>query len=257
MFLVPVVMHSPVITKPALFLSEAACCFAMNPVGYGPSGNHRTLSAHKDNKMNDRYFDSCPMDISDDDILKAMKDISGYLDITPGDFKEIYRIAYKHAVERLTHSIRAKDVMTREVIFVKKDTSLKEMAEILDRHVISGVPVIGDDQSVAGVISEKDFLIHMGAKEKRSFMGVVTHCLSNKGCIALPMRMQNAEDIMTSPAITVREDTPIFEIANIFTEKNINRTPVTDRNNKLIGIVTRADIVRSSCATENSTARRI
>ncbi len=207
----------------------------------------------KDNKMNDRYLDDYPMDISDDDILKAMKDISGYLDITPGDFKEIYRIAFKHAVERLTYSITAKDVMTRAVVFVKKDTSLEKVADILDRHLISGVPVIGDDQNVVGVISEKDFLFHMGAKEMRSFMGVVGHCLRNKDCIALPMRMQKAEDIMTSPAITVREDTPVFEIANMFTEKNINRTPVTDRNNKLLGIVTRADIVRSSCATENST----
>ena len=196
------------------------------------------------------------MDISDDDILKAMKDISGYLDITPGDFKEIYRIAYTHAVERLTHSITAKDVMTGSVVFVKKGTYLEEVAEILDRHVISGVPVIGDDQSVVGVISEKDFLFHMGAKEMRSFMGVAAHCLRNKGCVVLPMRMQKAEDIMTSPAITVRADTPVFEIANMFTEKNINRTPVTDRNHKLLGIVTRTDIVRSSCATENFTARQ-
>ncbi len=207
--------------------------------------------------MNDRYLDSCPMDISDDDILKAMKDISGYLDITPGDFKEIYRIAYKHAVERLTYSITAKDVMTREVVFAKKDTSLEEVAEILDHHEISGVPVIGDDQSVVGVISEKDFLFHMGAKNKKSFMGVVLCCSKKNGCIAISIRKQKAADIMTSPAVTASEHTPVAEIANIFTEKNINRTPVTDRNNKLIGIVTRADIVRSSCATENSTARRI
>lgn len=206
--------------------------------------------------MSHRYLDACPMDISDDDILKAMKDISGYLDVTPGDFKEIYRFAYKHAVDRLMHSVTAKDVMTGSVVFVKKDTSLEEVADILDRHEISGVPVIGDDQSVAGVISEKDFLFHMGAKEMRSFMGVVGHCLRNKDCIALPMRMQKAEDIMTSPAITVREDTPVFEIANMFTEKHINRTPVTDRNHKLLGIVTRTDIVRSSCATENFTARQ-
>ena len=207
--------------------------------------------------MSHRYLDSCPMDISDDDILKAMKDISGYLDITPGDFKEIYRIAYKHAVERFTYSITAEDIMTREVVFVKKDTSLEKVAEIMDRHEISGVPVVGDDQSVVGVISEKDFLFHMGAKNEKSFMGVVLHCLKENGCIAISMRKQKAADIMTSPAVTVSEHTPVAEIANIFTEKNINRTPVADRNNKLLGIVTRADIVRSSCAIENSTARRI
>jgi CBS-domain-containing membrane protein len=84
------------------------------------------------------------MDISDDDILKAMKDISGYLDITPGDFKEIYRFAYRHTVERLRHSVKAKDVMTRNVVFVKKDTSLEDVADILNRNLISGVPVIDD-----------------------------------------------------------------------------------------------------------------
>jgi CBS domain-containing protein len=52
------------------------------------------------------------------------------------------------------------------------------------------------------------------------------------------------------------EGTFVAEIANISTEKNINRTPVTDRNHKLLGIVTRTDIVRSSCATENFTARQ-
>ncbi len=52
------------------------------------------------------------------------------------------------------------------------------------------------------------------------------------------------------------EGTFVAEIANMFIKKNINRTPVTDRNHKLLGIVTRTDIVRSSCATENFTARQ-
>ena len=191
------------------------------------------------------------MDISDDDILKAMRNISGYLDITPGDFKEIYRFAYKHAIDRLRHSVKAKDVMTRNVISVEENTSLEEVAKILNRYVISGVPVIDDDKSVVGVISEKDFLFHMGAKEKRTFMGVVAHCLKSKGCVAISMRKQNAKDIMTSPAVTVDEKTPVSEIANIFIEENINRTPVVGPGQKLVGIVTRTDIIRSSCFIEN------
>jgi len=202
--------------------------------------------------MNEQYSDACQMDISDDDILMAMKDISGYLDITPGDFKEIYRFAYMHAVERLTSSVTAKDVMTREVVFVKTDTPVEEAAEILDRHNISGVPVIRDDLNIVGVISEKDFLFHLGAKENTSFMGIIANCLKKSGCIALSMIKQTAADIMTSPAVTVSEQTPVSEIADIFKEKNINRTPVAGRDGKLIGIVTRTDIVRSSCATGNA-----
>ena len=201
--------------------------------------------------MKNQYFESCPMDISDDDILKAMRNISGYLDITPGDFKEIYRFAYKHAIDRLRHSVKAKDVMTRNVISVEENTSLEEVAKILNRYVISGVPVIDDDKSVVGVISEKDFLFHMGAKEKRTFMGVVAHCLKSKGCVAISMRKQNAKDIMTSPAVTVDENVSVSEIANIFIEENINRTPVVGPGQKLVGIVTRTDIIRSSCFIEN------
>ena len=202
-----------------------------------------------DNNIKDRFIDPAPMDLTDEDVLKAMKDISGYLDITPGDFKEIYSFAYRHAVERHIHSTRAKDAMTKEVVFVNRTTPLKDVADILNRHDISGVPVVDDENKVVGVISEKDFLFNMGAKETRTFMGVVAHCLKNKGCVAISMQKQKAQDIMSSPAVTVSENTLVSEIAGIFTEKKINRTPVTDPNDILIGIVTRTDIVKSYCSS--------
>jgi CBS domain-containing protein len=115
-------------------------------------------------------------------------------------------------------------------------------------HGISGVPVIDERNSVVGVISEKDFLFHMGEKKKRSTMEVIAQCLSSKGCVAFSMHTGFAKDIMASPAITVYEDTPVFEIASIFAEKNINRVPVLEQNGHLVGIVARADIFRTTCA---------
>jgi CBS-domain-containing membrane protein len=196
--------------------------------------------------MNHQYLNTGPTDISDDDILKAMKDISGYLDITPGDFKEIYRFAYGHALDRMTQSVTAGEVMTTDVVFVKKDDTLETAAKIMARHGIAGLPVVENGEEVVGVISEKDFLFHMGGKNARSFMEVVAQCLRSKGCVANPIRRKKAEDIMTSPAITVRKDTPVSEIANIFMEKEINRVPVTDDGGKLLGIIAREDIVKSS-----------
>jgi len=196
--------------------------------------------------MNHQYLNTGPTDISDDDILKAMKDITGYLDITPGDFKEIYRFAYGHALDRMTHSVTAGEVMTTDVVFVKKDDTLETAANIMARHGIAGLPVVENGEEVVGVISEKDFLFHMGGKNAGSFMEVVAQCLRNKGCVAIPIRRKKAKDIMTSPAITVRKDTPVSEIANIFTEKEINRVPVTDNGGKLLGIIAREDIVKSS-----------
>lgn len=192
-------------------------------------------------------FGSCPVDMSDADILDAMKSISGYLDITPGDFKEIFRYAYRHALERIAQSLLAKDLMTEKVISVFLNTSLKETAAKMAAHGISGVPVLDERNAVVGMISEKDFLFHMGEKKTRSTMEVIAQCLSSKGCVAVSMRTGFAKDIMTSPARTVFEDTPVFEIASIFAEKNINRVPVIDKNSHLVGIVARADIFQATC----------
>jgi CBS domain-containing membrane protein len=189
-----------------------------------------------------------PAAISDDDILKAMKEMEGYLDITPGDFKEIYRHAYKHALNRLLRGLPAKEVMSRAVAAVDMDTSLKDVAEIMARRGISGLPVLDQNNAVVGVISERDFLNAFGPAGAKSFMEVLATCLAGTGCIAVTARKQKAEEIMTTPPICVGEETPVSEIARIFAEKRINRVPVTDRNGKLVGIVSRADIVRYSFA---------
>jgi CBS domain-containing membrane protein len=200
------------------------------------------------NEVINTIFGSCPIDMSDEDILDAMKSIPGYLDITPGDFKEIFRYAYRHAIERIAQSLLARDVMTVKLISVTQDTSLQETSAKMAAHGISGVPVIDESNSVVGVISEKDFLFHMGEKKTRSTMEVIAQCLSSKGCVALSMHTGFAKDIMTSPALTVYDDAPVFEIASIFAEKNINRVPVLDKNDHLVGIVARADIFQTTCA---------
>ena len=186
------------------------------------------------------------VEISDNDIYEAMKDVPGYLDITPADLKEIYRFAYRHALERMTRSVRAHDIMTTRVFSVNRTTPVKEVAELMAEKSVSGIPVLEEDGKVAGIISEKDFLSHMGSRDKTHFMAVVAECLKGKGCVAMPIRSQKAEDIMTSPAVTVKEDTSVIEIANLFTEKNINRVPVINEEGRLKGIVSRADIVRAS-----------
>lgn len=65
----------------------------------------------------DRAFD-----ISEDDIYEAMKEVGGYIDITPADFRTLYVAAHRHAISRLAASVKAGDVMTRNVVFVEKDT---------------------------------------------------------------------------------------------------------------------------------------
>ena len=185
------------------------------------------------------------IDISDDDVLQAMKKLGGYVDITFGDFKELYHIACSHALNRLMHSVRARDIMTKKVVSVQTQDQSVEIAERMANHNVSGIPVLDDEGQVVGIISENDFLSRMGDREVTSFMSIVARCLQQKGCLAVSVSKQKAEDIMTSPVVTVSEDTPVSEIVQIFAEKKINRVPVTSGDGKLIGIVSRADTLQT------------
>jgi CBS domain-containing membrane protein len=186
------------------------------------------------------------VDITDEDVYDAMKEIPGYLDITPGDFKEVYRHAYRRAVERLKRSIKAKDVMTRDVVFVDIKTPMKEVAQALGSHGISGLPVVDLEGKVVGVISEKDFLRHMGAQDKMTFMAFVAERLKEAWCVDESIGERTAGEMMTSPAVTIDENKPVIEIATLFKEKNINRAPVINQQGGLVGLVSRADIIEST-----------
>jgi CBS domain-containing protein len=111
---------------------------------------------------------------------------------------------------------------------------------------ISGVPVTDAAGKVVGVISEKDFLAQMGVTRHQNFMTLVASCLRGKGCIALPIKKQQAGDIMSSPAVTVGLEASVKEIAALFTERGINRVPVTDPEGRLLGIVSRGDLVKAT-----------
>ena len=186
-----------------------------------------------------------PLDITDADVLDAMKKISGYIDITPGDFKEIYKIAYRITVERLAQSRMALDVMTPDVVSVMADTPLHETAATMARHNVSGLPVMNANHELLGVVSDKDFLKKLGGADIRSFMHLLAERLRGKVPAIADLKDKKAQDIMTAPAVTVEETTSVSEIAKLFEERNINRVPVLDQNGQLAGIVSRADLIRT------------
>ena len=192
-------------------------------------------------------LNECTMAITDEDIIQAMKQIPGYLDITPSDFMEIYLIAFSHAMSRLQNAIKADAIMTRDVITVHENASLVEVAKKMADRQISGLPVVRDDQTISGIISEKDFLKKMNEDKAPSFMRVVLHSLETTGCIASELKKLVAADIMSFPCITTLPQTPVIEVAKMMDQKNINRIPVIDDELKLVGIIARSDIVQTMC----------
>ncbi len=184
------------------------------------------------------------LEISEEDVLAAMRGVPGYLDITPGDFRELYELAYAHAVSRLTHRLLARQVMVRDVVSVTPATPLTEVAETMARAAVSGVVVVDEGRPV-GVISERDFLVRLGAGKSASFMAVISGCLSDRGCAVRPLREERAEEIMSSPVVTVGEEEPLCVVADRQHDHRVNRVVVVDAAGRLAGILTRHDLVRA------------
>jgi CBS domain-containing membrane protein len=184
-------------------------------------------------------------DISDKDIYDAMKDIHGYLDVTPQDIKEIYLLAYRHAIERLANSVRAKDIMMEEVVVIGPETSIGEIAEVMTRHGISGVPVVENGRLV-GMVTERDLLKQLNVEGLSTLADLLAAFLKGKGCASPSLQHKKAGEIMTSPVRTINEETPLAEIAHLFSTQQINRAPVLSGDGTLVGIVSRNDIVRAS-----------
>jgi len=154
--------------------------------------------------------------------------------------------------------MNVQDVMTAEVISVRAETPLKEVARLLAEHGISGVPVLDDREQVIGVVSEADFLLKEQAGTRRQ-SGSLLWWLTDRNELQRAerkLRATTAGEIMTSPAITVAAERPLREAAALMTRHRINRLPVVD-GGRLVGIVTRADMVETFLVPDDELRQRI
>jgi CBS domain-containing membrane protein len=186
--------------------------------------------------------ETCPV-VTLDDLRDALRKMKTYVDITEEDLKKIYELALQHARVGIASRVTAKEIMTKNVVFVKRDADLHEAARILSDNRISGMPVIDDDNRVIGVISEADLLMLAGMKKEHVFKDIVRHILGEP--VSARKDGNRVEDVMSFPPITSMADDDITAIANVLDEKRIKRLPVVDAEGKLIGIISRADILRT------------
>lgn len=150
--------------------------------------------------------------------------------------------------------MKVEQLMTRDVRTVSPDTSLKDVAGILSSHGISGLPVVDADGRVLGVVSEADILRkEQGLGGRRS--GVLGWLL-DRGEPDPRLEARTAGEAMTSPALSIEPGRPVSEAAKLMVEKEINRLPVVSEG-RLVGIVTRADLVRAFHRPDEEIEREI
>lgn len=118
------------------------------------------------------------------------------------------------------------DLMTTEVIAVSRDTGLREAARLMFRNRVSGLPVTEPDGTLIGIITEADFLRleverQEGARDQVATVG----------------------EVMSIGVVTIRPEMEIYEAAKIMAVQEVKRLPVVDDDNRLLAVISRADIV--------------
>ena len=120
--------------------------------------------------------------------------------------------------------LKAKDIMNTNVVCVKKDLPIFEAAKLLVEHNVSGLPVVEDDMTLAGILSEKDVVDLFYESEKAE--------------------SKTVNDYMTDPAVHFEEDSALANICD-FLLKNIFRRVSVTSNGKLVGIISVKDVLNS------------
>ena len=119
--------------------------------------------------------------------------------------------------------LKAKDIMVEIVISVKKDTSIYDALELMKEHCIAGIPVVEDDMTLIGIISEKDVL---------SLLFYATGDEEEKV----------VDDFMTQPPVHFDKEEKLLDLCDCLINQDFRRVPITSKG-KLVGIISRADIV--------------
>jgi CBS domain-containing protein len=145
--------------------------------------------------------------------------------------------------------MKVSEIMTKEVMTVKRNTSVNEVAKLMGAHDISGVPVVDDDDHVIGIITELDLIVRNTRMEMPRFIEVLDWGripLERPGHAKERLRHMlgtEAADLMTEKVETIGPDAPVEDLAELMVKHRVNPVPVVDEAEKLIGIVSRADLV--------------
>ncbi len=144
---------------------------------------------------------------------------------------------------------RVGDVMTADVITVSPNTTVSQIARLMSEHHIGGVPVVNNAGQVVGVVTELDLIMRNTRFEMPAFFTILDMIFYLETPGHYKKRLKHilgtkAEEIMSKPAETISPDDTIEELSKIMEGRRMNPIPVVDENEKLVGIVSRSDVVR-------------
>ncbi|MCB1757559.1 MAG: CBS domain-containing protein [Gammaproteobacteria bacterium] len=183
--------------------------------------------------------------LSRDDFERALNEMDSFIDVSVKDLMDISEKAGLHAERRNIASIRIETLMSKPVVSVGLETPLAEAADLLVSKRISGLPVTDAQNKLAGVITEADFLRALGVPSHQpnhsiwqTLEMIFRHPPPAKGA------SEEIETLMTRNVITVSPEQTLNDALEAMKKHRIKRLVVTDAEDRVVGMITRSDLIR-------------
>lgn len=164
--------------------------------------------------------------------------------------------AFSVDANRQEAGVKAIDVMVRDVVTVKPNDQVSDAIRLLAERDVSALPVVDDNQTVVGIISEADLLHReeIGTEKQRPWWLEAVTPATKLAAEFAKSHGRRVEEVMSTDIVSASEDTPLAEIATLLERHRIKRLPIL-RDGKLVGIVSRSNLVQALASLQTKPAK--
>lgn len=180
------------------------------------------------------------IELTDRDIIDAMRHIPGYLDVSTEDFRQIYHLAHASAVDHLLGGIGAASLLRQDITPLTADLTLDQAAARIVQSGYKGLPVVDADRRVIGILTEADFLRRLKAS---SFLELMLRLVADPAGFTHRCHETRVAEAMTMPAVILPLNATYSDILSAFTHHPGRSLPVVDPQGHLAGLVFRKDFL--------------
>lgn len=148
----------------------------------------------------------------------------------------------------------ARDIMQAEVVTIEPDATVRELADLLATNKISGVPVVGPDGEVVGVVTEGDIILQDAGLHFPHYIQFLDSTIYLESVRKFEERFRRTfgtkvVDVMSREVVSIAPDASVYDVATVMADSSVNRVPVIEAG-RLVGIITRADVVKAIASAQ-------
>lgn len=243
---------APVAINAFLLLACATLYWQLSARFFAASTGHSSSLEHNWQRRQEPWLGHTTL-VEAPHLEAALNDMETYIDVSIQDLTEIINRARHHAHTAQLGQLKCRNIMSQPVVTVSYGTSLQEVWELFESHHIRGVPVVNMANRVEGMVTVSDFIHHAHPLDGDSLVEKLIQLRTPTPGFE-SNKPEVAGQIMTTAVITIDEDEVLTNLVDIFSRHNIHHLPIVNAQQKLVGMLTREDIMAAISGTDATPA---